>query len=87
MRIRIMLVPNLIKELQLILPRKQRSRYAMHGRISPPLIIKSTFGVQVLKERLVRRPAPEIHIGDLKVTPDFPVVRKREETDREDDAQ
>ena len=54
----------------LLLARKQRRANAMHGCITPALIVEPARAIEVVKERRVGGPAPEIEARDLKVAPD-----------------
>ena len=54
----------------LLLARKQCGANAMHRRITPALIVEPARAIEVVKERRVGGPAPEIEARDLKVAPD-----------------
>lgn len=71
---RVMSVPNIPKEMYLLLLRENRRRNRMHGCISPPLIIKPALSLQELEERTIRGGTPKVHISDLKIRPEVAKV-------------
>lgn len=65
-----MSVTNVIKEVDLLLFGEERGTDRVHGRISPSLIVESTFLVEGIKELHVRLRSPKVKVSNLKVGPD-----------------
>ena len=68
---RVMPIPHILEEMRLLLPRGQRGRDGMHGRVAPPLVVEPAVRVEVLEERGVGGGAPEGLVGYFEVGPDW----------------
>ncbi len=71
MSVWIVLVAYLIEEVDLGLVEEERRGYAVYGRIAPSLVVESTSTIQVFEVLGVCFTSPEIHAGNLEVTPDY----------------
>jgi len=69
-RVRVMLVSDIVEELDLVAGYKQRRSDGVYGCVAPALVVEAALGVKVLEEGGVGGATPELHIGDLKVAPD-----------------
>lgn len=63
------LVANIIKEMHFALVQEHTSCKTMNNGVSPPFIEEIACGIQVMEISLVFRAAPQVQIGDFKVTP------------------
>lgn len=77
MRIRIVLVPNLLKEPDLALICKQGCGDRMHRRVAPSFVVEPALGVEEGEEGGVRGGTEEGEGGDLEVGPEMAKVIAR----------
>ena len=63
------LVANIIKEMHFALVQEHTGCKTMNNGVSPPFIEEIACGIQVMEISLVFRAAPQVEIGDFKVTP------------------
>jgi hypothetical protein len=66
-RVRIVLIANLIKEMNLLLRLEERRCDAVYWSVSPALIVEAALPIEVVKERLIGWGAPKLHVCDLEV--------------------
>jgi hypothetical protein len=71
---RLMSVSDIVEEVYLILPSKKCRTYAVYGRVTPALVIEATLFVEVLEELGVGFAPPEVHVGDLEITPEMATI-------------
>lgn len=50
MGVRVMFVTNLVKEVKLVLRAEERSGNAVHGCVTPALVVKPALRVEIIKE-------------------------------------
>lgn len=67
-------IPNIIEEVELILPREKRRTYAVYRRITPTLVIEAALFIQIVKELGIGFISPKVHIGNLEVTPEMTTI-------------
>jgi len=62
-----MLVPDLTEKVDLVRAGEERCADRMHGRVAPPLVVKASVVIEVVKVRQIGFAPPELHIGYFKV--------------------
>jgi hypothetical protein len=65
-----MTITNISEKVELVFPSKKRCGYGVDRSITPTLVIESASFVEIFEEGLISFTTPEIHVGDLKITPD-----------------
>lgn len=70
----VMAIPDIFKEVDLILASEQRSADGMNWCIAPPFVVETTLLVKVVEEFAIRLSAPEIEVADFEVGPNYITV-------------
>lgn len=71
---RLVLIPNIIEEMNLVLSGKERGADRVHGSITPAFVVESTLGVEVLEVFGVGFATPEVEVANFEVGPDCGTV-------------
>lgn len=67
---RLMLVPNIIEEMNLVLAREQCGSNGVHWCVAPTFVVETAFGVKMVEVFGISFGTPEAEVADFKIGPD-----------------